>query len=86
MGVGFSLYGLAALYQYFSQDPIIKHTVKCRYCRKRINEKVSDGQHTCGRRLWLTREGCAMRQLLELAGWEGGSNQLSYEGEERPGD
>lgn len=42
MGVGFSLYGLAAVYQYFSQDPIIKHTVKCRYCRKRINEKVSD--------------------------------------------
>jgi hypothetical protein len=41
MGVGCSLYGLAALYQYFSQDPIIKHTVKCRYCRKRINEKVS---------------------------------------------
>lgn len=41
MGVGFSLYGLAALYQYFSEDPIIKHTIKCRYCRKRINEKVS---------------------------------------------
>ncbi|KAK4034579.1 large-conductance mechanosensitive channel [Parachaetomium inaequale] len=40
MGVGFSLYGLAAVYQYFSQDPIIKHTVKCRYCRKRINEKA----------------------------------------------
>lgn len=42
MGVGFSLYGLAALYQAVSQDPIIKHTVKCRYCRKRINEKVSE--------------------------------------------
>jgi large conductance mechanosensitive channel len=40
MGVGISLYGLAALYQCLSQDPIIKHTVKCRYCRKRINEKV----------------------------------------------
>ncbi|KAL2129514.1 hypothetical protein VTI74DRAFT_7664 [Chaetomium olivicolor] len=40
MGVGFSLYGLAAVYQYFSQDPIIKHTVKCRYCRKSINEKA----------------------------------------------
>jgi large conductance mechanosensitive channel len=42
MGVGFSLYGLAALYQYLSKDPIIKHTVKCRYCRKRINEKVGE--------------------------------------------
>ncbi|GAB1316654.1 hypothetical protein MFIFM68171_06864 [Madurella fahalii] len=40
MGVGFSLYGLAALYQYFSKDPIIKRMVKCRYCRKRINEKA----------------------------------------------
>ncbi|KAL2139061.1 hypothetical protein VTI28DRAFT_5846 [Corynascus sepedonium] len=40
MGVGFSLYGLAAVYQYFSHDPIIKHTVKCRYCRKRISEKA----------------------------------------------
>lgn len=39
-GVGFSLYGLASLYQCFSKDPIIKHTVKCRYCRKYINEKV----------------------------------------------
>ncbi len=41
MGVGFSLYGLAAVYQWLSHDPIIKHNVKCRYCRKWINEKVS---------------------------------------------
>lgn len=46
MGVGLSLYGLAALYQYFSKDPIIKRMVKCRYCRKRINEKV--GEHVRG--------------------------------------
>ncbi|KAK0701817.1 large-conductance mechanosensitive channel [Lasiosphaeria miniovina] len=39
VGVGFSLYGLASIYQCFSKDPIIKHTVKCKYCRKRINEK-----------------------------------------------
>ncbi|KAK3687345.1 large-conductance mechanosensitive channel [Podospora appendiculata] len=39
VGVGFSLYGLASLYQCFSKDPIIKRTVKCKYCRKRINEK-----------------------------------------------
>ncbi|KAK3353593.1 large-conductance mechanosensitive channel [Lasiosphaeria hispida] len=38
-GVGFSLYGLASLYQCFSKDPIIKHMVKCRYCRKRISDK-----------------------------------------------
>jgi large conductance mechanosensitive channel len=44
MGVGFSLYGLASLYQFFSKDPIIKHQVKCRYCRKWINEKVCDSE------------------------------------------
>lgn len=35
-----ALYGLAGLYQYLSRDPIIKHMVKCQYCRKRVNEKV----------------------------------------------
>ena len=40
MGVGFALYGLANFYQWMSHDPIIKHTVKCPYCRKRISEKV----------------------------------------------
>ncbi|KAL2167020.1 hypothetical protein VTG60DRAFT_1856 [Thermothelomyces hinnuleus] len=40
MGVGFSLYALAAVYQYFSRDPIIKCTVKCKYCRKSISEKA----------------------------------------------
>lgn len=39
IGVGFSLYGMASIYQWFSKDPIIKHQVKCRYCRKWINEK-----------------------------------------------
>lgn len=41
IGLGSALYALAGLYQYLSKDPIIKHMVKCRYCRKRINEKVS---------------------------------------------
>lgn len=40
MGIGLALYGLAGAYQWLSHDPIIKHTVKCRYCRKRINEKA----------------------------------------------
>lgn len=41
-GIGISLYGLAGLYQWLSNDPIIKHTVKCKYCRKSISEKVSE--------------------------------------------
>ena len=40
IGIGLSLYLLALTYQYFSHDPIIKHTVKCQYCRKRISEKA----------------------------------------------
>lgn len=38
--VGFCLYGLAHIYTLVSHDPIIKYTVKCRFCRKSINEKV----------------------------------------------
>ncbi|QSZ34142.1 hypothetical protein DSL72_005730 [Monilinia vaccinii-corymbosi] len=41
MGVGLSLYGIAGLYQYFSRDnAIIKHTVRCKYCCKKIFEKA----------------------------------------------
>lgn len=38
--VGFALYGLAQIYTMVSHDPVIKYTTKCKYCRKRINEKV----------------------------------------------
>jgi len=38
--LGLSLYALAMAYQYFSHDPIIKHTVKCQYCRKRVSVKA----------------------------------------------
>ncbi|RDL38676.1 uncharacterized protein BP5553_03016 [Venustampulla echinocandica] len=41
VGVGFALYVVAALYDRFGgSDPIVKHTVKCKYCRKRINYKA----------------------------------------------
>ncbi|KAB5572551.1 large-conductance mechanosensitive channel [Coniochaeta sp. 2T2.1] len=40
MGVGLALYGLAGMYQWLSNDPIIKHTTRCRYCRKSISEKA----------------------------------------------
>ncbi|KAI2635375.1 large-conductance mechanosensitive channel [Xylaria nigripes] len=38
--LGVMLYALASTYQYFSKDDIIKHTVKCRYCKKRISVKA----------------------------------------------
>ncbi|KAI1177432.1 large-conductance mechanosensitive channel [Nemania sp. FL0916] len=40
MFLGIMLYAVASLYQYLSKDPIIKHMIKCRYCRKYINEKA----------------------------------------------
>ncbi|KAI5866802.1 gated mechanosensitive channel [Durotheca rogersii] len=41
LGMGVALYGLAHLYQYLSRDPIIKHTVKCRYCKRSVSEKAT---------------------------------------------
>ncbi|KAI9902597.1 hypothetical protein N3K66_001949 [Trichothecium roseum] len=37
--IGLALYALAHMYTLLSADPIIKHTKKCKYCRKSINEK-----------------------------------------------
>jgi len=39
-GVGLALYTVASTYEWISNDSIIKHTVKCKYCRKRISEKA----------------------------------------------
>ena len=54
IGVGLALYSIASIYSWLSSDAIIKHTVKCKYCRKRISEKVSKSflPSTHGRR-WL---------------------------------
>ncbi|KAH6692424.1 large-conductance mechanosensitive channel [Plectosphaerella plurivora] len=38
--VGMSLYGLAHFYQLFSSEPIIKHTTKCRYCKKLVSSSA----------------------------------------------
>lgn len=40
LSMGFALYGMAAIYQKASKEPMIRRQVKCRYCRKWINEKV----------------------------------------------
>ncbi|KAJ2902037.1 large conductance mechanosensitive channel protein [Zalerion maritima] len=37
--MGAALYGLALAYQGVSRDDIIKKTVKCKYCRKRVNAR-----------------------------------------------
>lgn len=40
LSLGLALYVIAQLYGYFSKDSIIKHTVRCTYCRKYVSEKV----------------------------------------------
>jgi len=39
-GVGLALYIVASIYEWASSDSIIKLTVKCKYCRKRISQKA----------------------------------------------
>lgn len=43
LGVGLALYLVASVYEWMSTDTIIKHTVKCKYCRKTISSKA----HRC---------------------------------------
>ena len=45
LGVGLALYAIASAYEMFSSEPIIKHTVKCTYCRKWISVKVCLTSH-----------------------------------------
>ncbi|KAH9485656.1 Anditomin synthesis protein L [Psilocybe cubensis] len=40
IGIGLVLYTIANVYGYFSRDSIIRHTVKCTYCRKEISSKA----------------------------------------------
>ena len=40
IGIGLSLYLIANIYTCLSQDTIIKNTVRCKFCRKWISEKV----------------------------------------------
>ena len=40
LSLGLVLYAIAQTYAFFSHDSIIKHTVRCPYCRKYVSEKV----------------------------------------------
>ncbi|KZO99371.1 gated mechanosensitive channel [Calocera viscosa TUFC12733] len=40
LGLGLALYLLAQFYGWVSKDSIIKHTVRCAYCRKEISAKA----------------------------------------------
>ena len=54
IGVGLGLYIVANVYTWVSSDAVIKKTVKCRFCRKRISEKVSYlNVLLCGGIFWM---------------------------------
>ncbi len=70
--VGLTLYVVAQMYGWVSHDSIIKRTVKCKYCRKSISEKVSTLYEALVEEVVLTSGvGAALCELYELAGWEG---------------
>lgn len=70
--LGLVLYGIAVLYGAVTHDSIIKHTIRCAYCRKEISSKV------CTQLLYRTRRGLtvdtgeALPDVHELAGRAGG--------------
>ncbi len=45
IGVGLALYIIANVYTWLSNDAVIKNTVKCKFCRKRISEKVGQNRY-----------------------------------------
>ena len=71
-----ALYGLAHIYSLVSHDNIIKHTKKCKYCRKRISEKVSALGSVLVLASFDKLVGSALHQLHELARWKGGPGAL----------
>lgn len=67
-GIGVALYTIAQVYTWTSNDAIIKHTVKCKFCRKRISEKVVNVRVNLSMDMILTGGiGKALRQLYQLA-------------------
>ena len=66
-GTGIALYAIASVYTWVSNDAIIKHTVKCKFCRKRISEKVQVPRLIRTSKMLTMRVGKALRQLYQLA-------------------
>ena len=89
IGIGVALYTVALVYGWASSDSVIKHTVKCKFCRKRISEKVGFALFfPCfwSFSVWFSDGGvlgATLCELYELAGWEGavsaeGSGGMSW--------
>ena len=69
--IAITLFLIARAYGWLTQDSVIKFTVKCKYCRKRISEKASCGwDATVEPILLIDAVGEEMCQLYKLARWE----------------
>ena len=71
--LGLVLYAIAQAYAFFSHDSIIKHTVRCPYCRKYISEKVWSPDLYIYVQMAEVCSGKEMRQLHQLVRRTGGS-------------
>ena len=70
IAIALSLFGIAKMYEVVTKDKVVKRTVKCRYCRKRISEKVSSFPS-------LSLVWNLLSWTLESGDWRLGGNGLS---------
>lgn len=83
VGIGLTLYAVGQVYTYFSDDVVIKRTVKCRYCRKWISSKVRIHVIQCLPYIesWLI---VGLRQYdasIVLVGWMEGKTKYAADAE-----
>lgn len=70
LGIGLTLYALANFYAWVSKDSIIKHTKRCKYCRKWVSEKVYIlGMISASGSSTNSTTGTTLCKLYQLAGW-----------------
>ena len=83
IGIALSLFGIAKTYEVLTNDKVVKRSVKCRYCRKRISEKVSclflswvlvclgkivEGRSRLMRMIWCRQRGVSIAPVGKMGG------------------
>lgn len=74
IGIGLALYFIANVYTSVSNDAVIKNTVKCKYCRKRISEKVktiSNAPDSC----YLLTRAIQAHRCVNCTSWQDGREE-----------
>jgi large conductance mechanosensitive channel len=79
MMIGLSLYSMAHMYTLLSEEPIIKRTKKCKYCRQRINDKVQLRRAApCHQKTTLLIMGQALRCVNCTSWLDGREERVHY--------